>query len=162
MRISFLLSIVPLISLTLGLPVPGTDVSSLGERDLPLADGRAIEAVHVESKERRDSDGLPPDLGSRSGITSTQGQSLFKKDSGEHLEPRVIGAVVKVAKLAVEAIMAIVDHVKAKIEQEKEVGPKAPHNGGVTFTLSPFRCETPGRSGSSQKSRQSSALIGTP
>ncbi|TEB20020.1 hypothetical protein FA13DRAFT_1085284 [Coprinellus micaceus] len=121
MRISFLLSIVPLITFALGLPVPGVDVSSLEERDLPLLDGRSVEPVHVSDRERRDSSGPPLDFDSRSGETLAPEQSLFKKDSGEHLEPRVVGAVIKVAKLAVEGIMAIVNHVKAKIEQEKEM-----------------------------------------
>ena len=142
MRISFLLFIVPLITITLGLPVPGADVSSIGERDLPLLNGRSIE--------HRDNGGPPIDPDPRSGETLAREQSLFKKDSEEHLEPRVIGAVIKVAKLAVEGIMAIVNHVKAKIEQEKEVGPKALSNVGRYLILTPGRCETRGRRRSSQ------------
>ena len=135
MRISLLLPIIPLITFTLGFPVPQSGVSSLEERDFDLFEARAIEVAEYEERdfetvddrsfgnyyeiEERELDDPPLDFESRSD--PPEDQSLYRKDSGDHLEPRLAGAIAEGAQMLVEGIMAIVNLVKAKVEKEKQV-----------------------------------------
>ena len=135
MRISLLLPIILFIALTLGLPVPEPNVSSLEERDLNFFEPRGMDVAEHKARdvevvggrslemkyeiEERDPEDSPLYFYSRS--ESEEEQSLYRKDSGDQLEPRLAGAIAQGAQMLVEGIMSIVNLVKAKVAKEKEV-----------------------------------------
>ncbi|TEB36696.1 hypothetical protein FA13DRAFT_1810329 [Coprinellus micaceus] len=138
------------LTLALPVPEAPT-ISALQDRDLTLIDGRATGPVEfydersvgsdsfderafeddyaVEERdfepdydvEERDFDESPLDLELRSEGEPVQQPSLYRKDAGDQVEPRMAGAIVQGAQALAEGIMAIVKLIKGKVAKEKEM-----------------------------------------
>jgi hypothetical protein len=138
------------LTLALPVPEAPT-ISALQDRDLTLIDGRATGPVEfydersvgsdsfderafeddyaVEERdfepdydvEERDFDESPLDLELRSEGEPVQQPSLYRKDAGDQVEPRMAGAIIQGAQALAEGVMAIVKLIKGKVAKEKEV-----------------------------------------
>ena len=115
MRLYLLLSILSFALHVLSLPVP--DGSGADVQDLMY---------------RQETDEGTYDLEERSAEPSVDGYqpALYRKDetiSGDpELQPRAVGAILEGVQMLVEGIMAIFNHIQAKVQHDKNVSQSSP------------------------------------